>query len=209
MDNRLLQFSGYMMKAQFRSFAISIVIVAALAGCQTAKPIAMSVVATPTAKGTQYGDVLAPQRAAGQDIPALKGQKIVTVRAYEDVRKKDAQLSTRTELEGIDCALDSEGYRASVKTPAEIRVPDYGYASRPVAVHCQAPGYRTGFASVQPFDETSHDRMAAASNNGLVTMVAVALVDAATDKKKHDYSYPPVFVTMNRIGCEKDKAGCH
>jgi hypothetical protein len=122
--------------------------------------------------------------------------------------RNSGQFTSQTELEGIDCALESEGYRASIKTPAEIKVPDYGYASRPVSVHCQAPGYKTGFASVQPYDKTSAERLDAASNNGLVSIVAVALIDAATDKKKHDYSYRPVSVTMNRIGCEKEKSGC-
>ncbi|MGZ9718511.1 hypothetical protein [Rhizobium miluonense] len=196
------------MNAQFRVCILSLLVSLALTGCQSAKPIAMSVNALPTAKGVQYGDVLAPQRAAGQDIPSLKGQRVVTVRTYEDVRKKDAQFSTREEMEGVDCALESEGYRASVKTPAEIRVPDYGYASRPVAVRCQSPGYRAGYATVQPFDKTSSERLGAASNNGLAGVVVVALIDAATDKKKHEFSYPPVYVTMNRIGCEKERSGC-
>lgn len=187
---------------------ISLLLVAGLAGCQTAKPISMSVAATPTAKGVPYGDALAPQRAAGEDIPALKGQKIVTVRTYGYAGKSDAQFTTRTEIEGIDCALESEGYRASVKSPAEIKVPDYGYASRPVSVHCQAPGYKPGYASAQPYDKTTAERLDAGSNNGLVGLVAVALIDAATDKKKHDYAYRQVDVTMNRIGCEKEKSGC-
>lgn len=196
------------MYAPPRLCMISLLLVAGLAGCQTAKPISMSVSAVPTAKGVQYGDALAPQRAAGEDIPPLKGQKMVTVRTYGVAGKSDGQFASQTELEGIDCALESEGYHASVKTPAEIKVPDYGYASRPVSVHCQAPGYKTGFASVQPYDKTSAERLDAASNNGLVGIVAVALIDAATDKKKHDYNYRPVMVTMNRIGCEKEKSGC-
>lgn len=179
-----------------------------LAGCQTGKPIAMSVTATPTVSGIQGSDVLAPQRAAGQDVPPLRGQEIVTVRTFEHVRKKDAQSSTYTEIEDVACTLESEGYRAAIKTPAEVRVPDYGYASRPVSVSCSAPGYKTALASATAYNKTAEARMSSAGSGGLAGVVVVALINAASDEKKHDFAYRPIRVTMNRIGCEKSKGGC-
>ncbi|MDX5594261.1 hypothetical protein [Pseudovibrio sp. SPO723] len=186
----------------------ALLFVVGLAGCQTTKPIAMSVTATPTVPGTQNGDVLAKQRAAGQDIPELRGQEIVTVRTYEYHRESKNQVASKKEIEGISCEITSDGYKASLKTPAEVRVPDYGYASRPITASCKAPDYRDGHASVTAFSKTSQDRLSSASGGGLLGVVAVALIDAATDHKKHDYAYPTLSVTMNRIGCEKSVVGC-
>ncbi len=179
-----------------------------LSACQTGKPIAMSVVATPTAKSIANGDVLGPQRAAGQDVPQLQGQEVVTVRTYEHRRDPDAVSSTRTELEGIACSLESDGYRAAVKTPAQVTVPDYGYASRPIRIQCNAPGFKTGVATVQPYSKTSASRIGAARGAGLAAVLIVAVVDSATDPKKHDYGYEFANVTMNRTNCASTKAGC-
>ena len=179
-----------------------------LAGCQTTKPIAMSVTATPTVSGIKNGDVLAPQRASGQDIPALRGQEMVTIRTYERLKKPDAQFSSLTEIEGITCEIESEGYKATVKTPAEIRVPNYGYASRLISSRCHAPGYKSGFESVKAYNKTGEQRMSSAGSGGVVGVVLVALIHAATDEKKHEFAYPPLKVTMNKLGCEKTKTGC-
>jgi len=179
-----------------------------LTGCQTGKPLAMSVAATPTASGIQHGDMLAPQRAAGQDIPALKGNEIVTIRTYEYVNKGGAEFSSRTEIDGVNCKLESDGYSASIKTPAEVRVPDYGYASRPISVSCNAAGYRTSFSNVTAINKSAEQRMASGSNGGLIGVVIMAAVNAGSDQKKDDFAYPPVNVTMNRIGCEKTKVRC-
>lgn len=169
----------------------------------------MSVSVTPTTKGgAEFGDVLAAQRRAGQDIPPLKGQQVLTVRTYEYVQKDDEQFATRTEIEGIDCGLESEGYRASVKTPAEVRVPYYGYASRLVAVRCQGSVYKSSLANIQPFDKTIADRERTAPALGIAGLLTVALIDATVDKKNRDYAYPPANLTMNRIGCENKKVGC-
>ncbi|AOO81639.1 hypothetical protein [Bosea vaviloviae] len=197
------------MNSRFRSCAIGLVLAAALGGCQTAKPIAMSVSVTPTTKeGAAFGDVLAAQRKAGQDIPPLKGQQVLIVRSYEYVQKADEPFATSMEIEGIDCGVESEGYRASLKTPAEVRVPDYGYASRLISVRCHTARHKPSFVTVQPFDKTTSDRLRAGSNAGLAALVAVAIIDAATDKKTHEFSYPPAHVTMNGIGCETEKVGC-
>ncbi|WP_156462644.1 hypothetical protein [Rhizobium sp. Leaf262] len=180
----------------------------ALSGCQTHKPIAMSVAATPTSPNIQHGDVLAPQRTAGQDIPALRGNEIATIRTYEYTKKNDSDFSTRSEIEAVDCVLESDGYKASIKTPAQVRVPDYGYASRPISVRCTATGYRPGVANVVAVNKSADQRMSSGSNAGLAGIVVMAVVNAASDQKKDDFVYPPINVTMNRIGCETSKVTC-
>lgn len=195
------------MRSKFLVLCVPVLMLG-LAGCQTAKPIGMSASATPTGSGIQNGDVLAPQRAAGQDIPPLRGQEIVTVRTYENIKKPDAQFASLTEIEGITCEIESEGYRAMVKTPAEVRVPDYGYASRPISARCHAPGYKTAFQSIKAYNATGQQRMSSAGGSGIAGVVLVAMIHAATDEKKHDFAYPALKITMNRVGCEKASAGC-
>lgn len=179
-----------------------------IAGCQTAKPIAMTVSVTPTAAGTTGGDVLAPQRAAGRKIPELRGERLVTVRTYESIKKPDAQFATTVELEGISCKLESEGYKASFLTPAQVRVPYYGYASGLISTRCDAPGYRPGFKNVTAFNQTERARLDSASSSGLLAVAVVAVVNAASDPENHEFAYPKIDVTMNRIGCETSPAGC-
>jgi hypothetical protein len=157
------------------------------AGCQTAKPIAMSVAVTPTATNIQNGDVLAPQRRAGLEIPPLHGTEIVTIRTYETVMEKTNGRSSTIELENIGCQVQSDGYTASIKTPAEVRVPDYGYASRPISVQCNAAGYKPAFKSRMAYNKTTKRRMSGAHNGGLIGVVAVAVINAASDEKKHDF----------------------
>lgn len=169
-----------------------------LVGCQSTKPIAMSVNATPTASGIKNGDMLAPQRTSGQDIPQLRGQEMVTIRTYENIKKPDVQFATLTEIEGVTCEIESDGYKATVKTPAEVRVPNYGYASRLISARCNAPGYKPGFESVKAYNKTGEQRMNSASGGGLAGVVLVAMIHAATDEKKHEFAYPPLKVTMTK-----------
>lgn len=178
-----------------------------LAGCQTGKPIAMSVGVTPT-NDSQNGDVLASYRSAGQDIPALKGTEVVTVRTYSYVRKPDSDVNSRIEVEDVACKLESDGYTASIRTPAEVRVPDYGYASRPITVQCNAPGYKPGIKTAAAFNRTMEQRMSNAGQGGLAGVVLVAMINAASDEKKHDFGYRPVDVTMNSVNCAESKQGC-
>ncbi|MCB5205507.1 hypothetical protein LH464_23985 [Neorhizobium sp. T786] len=134
---------------------------------------------------------------------------MITVRTYEHARKTGGGSSSKIEIEGIDCVLESEGYSAAVKTPAEVRVPDYGYASRPITARCTAPGYKSAVTSSSPFNKTAEQRLSSGGQSGgLAGVLVVALINAASDEKKHDFAYHPITVTMNRIGCEKQAGGC-
>lgn len=195
------------MRSSYKAASAVIVPITAT-GCQMAKPIAMSVAVTPTSPNIQNGDVLAPQRNAGLDIPPLHGTEVVTIRTYETVMDKERGRSRTIELENIGCQVESDGYKASIKTPADVRVPDYGYASRPISVQCNAPGYRPSFKNQSAYNRTFEQRMNGAHNGGLIGVVAVAVINAASDEKKLDFGYHPIDITMNRIGCESAKVGC-
>lgn len=167
-----------------------------IAGCQTAKPVSMVVDATPTVASVKHGDVLAAQRASGQDIPEVRGFDYVTVRAVAVLRDEETGRSKNEELEGIPCTVSSEGYTAEVKTAAQVKVPNYGYASRPIEVRCKAPGYKDGIKTVSAYDITSSNRLNSAASGGLLGVMVVGLIDAADSKDDHKFGYPEVRVNM-------------
>lgn len=169
-----------------------------LAACQTAKPITSVVDAQPTVKNVKHGDVLASQRAAGQDIPELRGHSYVTVRTSAVTIDKQSGRQKNEEIEGVACTISSEGYRASVKSAAQVKVPNYGYASRPIKAECKAPGYKDGIQVVAPYDETSQKRMSRAGSGGLLGVLVVGIIDAATSNKNHIFSYPSINVLMRK-----------
>lgn len=176
--------------------------------CQTPKPIAMSTVAVPSNPNIHDGDVLVEHRKAGQDIPPLRGQDVVTVRTFANAISTSGETSKLVELEGVSCKLSSDGYTASVVTPAQVNVPDYGYASRPIMARCDAKGYRPGVLTVSAFNLTEQENYSVATNGGLLGVMFAAIVHAASDVKKHDFAYPGLKVIMNPVGCERTKAGC-
>lgn len=167
-----------------------------LAGCQTAKPITSVVDATPTVPAVSNGDVLAAQRQAGQDIPEVRGFDYVTVRAIGVTTDKKSGNSKREEIEGVPCTVTSEGYTATVKTAAQVKVPNYGYASRPIKVECKAPGYKNGLLTVAPIDLTSQNRLNSAGSAGLLGVLVVGLIDAADSNRNHQFGYPEIRVVM-------------
>jgi hypothetical protein len=181
---------------------------AGLAACQTAKPIAMSVNYQPTNPTAAHGDVLAEARAQGQNIPKLRGTEFITVRSYRYTLHKDSGTGIKEEMTGADCTLESDGYSAKFRTPAQVKVPNYGYASRPVSVRCNAPGYKTGFANAGAENETRKAIYRAGASNGLVGFVTASIIDAANDEDNDDFKYPLVSVIMNQEDCDSSQLGC-
>lgn len=177
-----------------------------VAGCQTSKPVSMVVDATPTVPAVQHGDVLAAQRAAGQDIPEVRGFDYVTIRAVAVLRDVETGRSKNEELEGVPCTVSSEGYTAKVKTAAQVKVPNYGYASRPIKVHCKAPGYKDGIKTIAAYDITSAKRLSSAASGGLIGVVVVGLIDAADSKGDNTFGYPEARVYMYPLATKQKAA---
>ncbi|WP_249695253.1 hypothetical protein [Stappia sp. WLB 29] len=179
-----------------------------LAACQTTKPIAMSVSYQPTSPTATHGDVLAEARAQGQNIPQLRGTEFITVRSYHYTLHKDSGTGVKEEMTDAECKLESDSYTASFRTPAQVKVPNYGYASRPVSVRCDAPGYKTGFANAGAENETRKKIYRSGSGAGLVGLMTAAIIDAANSEDNDDFKYPLVSVVMNREDCDSSTLGC-
>lgn len=190
-----------------KKLPLTVLALLALAGCNTTQPIAMSVSAVPTDPSVTNGDVLAQRRAAGEDIPSLRGTEVVTIRTFRYV-KGDNGGPKREELTGVSCALTGEGYAAQVTTPGQVRVPDYGYATRPVEVQCNAEGYKPGIGNIKPFDGTKAARVNAGSGAGLVGVIGMGIINAADSDKDNDFVYPPVNIIINTLDCDTSQFGC-
>ncbi|WP_428696293.1 hypothetical protein [Stappia sp.] len=192
----------------FFRHAVLIVTATGLAACQTTKPIAMSVSYQPTSPTATHGDVLAEARAGGQKIPQLRGTEFITVRSYHYTLHKESGTGIKEEMTGAECTLESDGYTASFRTPAQVKVPNYGYASRPVSVRCNAPGYKSGFANASAENETRRKIYQSGAGAGLVGLMTAAIIDAANSEDNDDFKYPLVSVTMNREDCDSSRLGC-
>ena len=179
----------------------------AISACTTSQPIAMTAVAVPTDPTVTNGDVLAARRAEGADIPALRGSEFVTVRTYQYVPGTNGRAK-REELTGVPCILLGEGYSAQIVTPGQARVPDYGYASPSISVQCQQAGYRDGIGNVTAFNATESGRMNAAAGGGLIGVVGMGIINAASSDRNDDFKYPEVAIVMNRTDCETQPGGC-
>lgn len=179
-----------------------------LAACQTAMPISQVKTAVPTNANVVNGDVLQAQRLAGADIPALRGTKLLTVRTHHYIDSEKTKNKKKVEFAGANCSLQSDGFTATVTSPGQVRIPDYGYASRLVSVKCDAKGHKTGFMSVAAYDATKSARSSAGAGNGLIGLVAMELINAADSEKNNKFEYRVANVLMNQIGCETTKSGC-
>lgn len=178
-----------------------------LTACQTTAPIRQVTTAVPTDPNVVGNDVLAARRAAGEDVPTLRGTNLLTIRTYHHVLQKGGRLK-KEELIAATCNIQSDGFTGEVQTPGQIRVPDYGYASRIVTVRCNKEGYKEGFASVRAIDVDKTGRMNAAAGGGVIGIVAMGVINAVDDNKNNKFEYAPASVYMNRIGCETAKGGC-
>ena len=178
-----------------------------LSACQTTAPIQQVTTVVPTDPTIVGNDVLAAQRAAGEDVPILRGTNLLTIRTYHHAIQKGGKLK-KSELIGASCNIESDGFTGEVKTPGQIRVPDYGYASRLVIVRCNQEGYKEGFTNVRAIDVDKTGRMNAAAGGGVIGIVAMGVINAVDDKKNNKFEYHNASVYMNRIGCETAKGGC-
>lgn len=179
-----------------------------LAACQTAMPISQVKTAVPTNPNVVNGDMLQAQREAGADIPELRGTKILTVRTFHYINSEKTQNKKKVEFAGANCALESDGFTSTVTTPGQVRIPDYGYASRLVSMRCDADGYKTGFNNVAAYDATKSARTSSGAGGGLIGVVAMGLINVADNEKNNKFEYPVASVLMNRTGCETTKFGC-
>jgi len=176
-------------------FVLSLVLATVfLSGCANKAPIASIATVNPTDPGVSGIDVYAPRRERGEKVPNFRGDQFVTVRTYEE--DPEVLSNFGKELLGSSCVLEGAGYSASVTTPAKVRVPIYGNESTDISVECNHSGYQKAIATKRSFDKTKSDRLSAGSSGGLIGVVFMAAVNAASDDKEHVFLYPDINLIM-------------
>lgn len=165
-----------------------------LAGC--AKPLEVaSITEIKTPPGTRGIDIYAERRAKGEKVPDFAGDQIVEVRAF--VQPPDGP--TGDELAGARCKVGARDFSAEVVTPAKVRVPIYRIHSSPIAVSCEREGYKPRMVEVAAYNATKAERLNGAANGGVVGVLLVTAINAASDETTHDFRYPPARVAMEPV----------
>lgn len=144
----------------------------------------------PTEPGAEF-DVYAEGRRRGEKVPEFAGDQLLEVRAYE-VKQGEG----RKELAGAHCSLKSIKFSAEATTPAKVRVPLYRNQQSTLAVTCHKPGYKSRMIESHAFDATKSGRLASGSAGGVVGVVFMAAVNAASDDSKNVWLYSPISVVL-------------
>jgi hypothetical protein len=172
-----------------------IVMAALLAACQTSQlPITNIATVTPSVTGAEGVDVYAGKRRAGEAVPDFRGDQLVEVRSYGYEKSENSSRPKKVEFSGARCNLEGTGFMGNVTTPAKVRVPIYGNASSELAVRCVADGRQPVIQTARAYNKTKSDRLESGSNGGLLGVVFVAAVNAASDETKHVFLYPAINV---------------
>ena len=174
-----------------RNFILFFIGVVLLAGC--AKPLEVaSISEIKPPPGSQGLDVYASRRQAGEKVPEFAGDQIVEIRSYS----ANEGGGQGVEISGAKCKVSAGDFSADVVTPAKLRVPNYRYQTSPLAVSCEREGYKAHMAEVAVVDATANQRLASGANAGLVGLVFMAAVNAASDETTHEFRYPQASIIM-------------
>jgi hypothetical protein len=175
-----------------RPFTALIVAAFALSACVGAEITTPPVSVTPTVKANAVGlDVYARDRQRGNPVPRFRGQKTVQIRAFGK-----GSTEGQTELSGIRCQVDAGVYKATIITPANLNVPDYGPSSPAIFVRC-VEGERSGSATVNAYNATNAGRQSGAAGGGILGAIVVGAVAASMrDDNLDDFQYPAIRVTL-------------
>lgn len=165
---------------------------ALLAACEQAQITTPPILVAAKVPGAAVGlDVYARDRAAGSPVPRFRGQDTVPVRAYGNLNGDGI-----AEITGARCTVDSGLYSATLQTPANVAVPDYGPDSPAIFVRCEAQAL-SGSATVDAYNLTAQQRSSGAAGTGLLGAIIIGAVAAANvDPSQDEYTYPPIGVQL-------------
>ena len=164
-----------------------------LAACKTVDITQPPIAVTPNNTRTAVGiDVYGKARAAGNPVPRFRAQKTVPIRTNGS--REDESFG---EIAGSTCKIVSGLCKASIVTPANIVVPDYGPNSPALFVSCTAPDGRTKTATVNAVNLPSQQRDASAAGTGLLGAIIIGAVnEARRDNEKDDFGYNPITLVF-------------
>lgn len=173
-------------------FSVLAVFASTLLGCAQAEITQPPITVTPNVARDAIGmDVYAGPRSRGNPVPSFRGQNTVQVRTF-------GQLSDggHGEITGVQCMLDSGVYKATLATPANVIVPDYGPNSPALFVRCTTPT-SSGSITVNVVNMTAQQRSASAAGTGLLGAIVIGAVNEANrDNLNDDFGYNPIIVQL-------------
>ena len=162
------------------------------ASCTPIEVTTPPVMVTPRVASSAVGiDVYARDRARGNPVPSFRGQEIVSIRASG--ASSDGSFG---EVSGVPCVVDAGVYSASVTTPANIIVPDYGSSSPAIFVRC-VTGEKSGSATVSAYNATDQQRRSSAYGTGILGAIVIGAVAASQrDDSVDDFKYPVIAIQL-------------
>jgi len=177
---------------RIKKFAALAVMGLTLLGCAQAEITQPPISVTPNVTRDAVGlDVYARPRAAGNPVPAFRGQNTVQIRAQGKLQ--DGGFG---ELSGVPCVLDSGVYKATFATPANLIVPDYGPNSPALFVRCTTEA-TSGSVTASVVNLTAQQRSASAAGTGVLGAIIIGAVNEANrDNLNDDFGYNPIFVQL-------------
>ncbi len=166
--------------------------VISLSGCAAMEITTPPVMITPTVASNAVGlDVYARDRSRGNPVPRFRGQITVAIRTQG--KTSDGSFG---EISGVPCTVDAGVYKASLFTPANLIVPDYGPNSPAIFVRCILTD-RSGSATVSAYNLTASQRGSAAYGTGILGAIIIGAVSAANrDDEADTFTYPAITVQL-------------
>ena len=126
-------------------------------------------------------------------MPEFAGDQLVEVRTYVE-----EEGNGRVEIAGASCTVSAAEFRASMHTPAMVRVPLYRGQSSALLVSCEKVGFKKKSITVEAADVTRASRYQTGSSAGVIGLVAAVAVDGMSDNAKNEWRYPRAAVLLEK-----------
>lgn len=185
--------------------SILLLVAAVLVSACGPKLLPLSDVQQLQARDGSYGqDIYGFRRAAGEDVPTMRGNQIVPIRTFTVKTNDFGNEVADQEVADAECLVKAEDAEARIRTPGALHVPVYGYRSPDMTVQCIKPGYQDAVNLINKFNLTQQRKNQAVANaaasggliGALVGVAVTAAISAANDPKNDDFNYraPKLFL---------------
>lgn len=152
-----------------------------------------------------YGqDIYGVRRAAGEPVPAMRGNQVVHIRTFTSRTNDFGNEVADKEMPGAECVVKAENSEARIRTPGALHVPLYGYRSPDMTVQCVKDGFQDAINTIGTFNLSAQQRQQAVANAGAgagliglaVGLAVGAAIAASTDETQDVFNYasPKLFL---------------
>lgn len=172
--------------------------VATLLGACGPKLLPLADVQQLASRDGAYGqDIYGVRRAAGEPVPAMRGNQVVDIRTFT-VKTNDFGNEVRDqEVAGAECLVKAENSEARIRTPGALHVPLYGYRSPEMTVQCVKDGFQDTINTIGTFNLSARQRQQAVTSAGAsagliglaVGLAVGAAIAASADETQDVFNY--------------------